>query len=43
MDWIEGDIFGMAMPTCPQALRDAGTDYLTRPSAGSDRSETAIV
>jgi hypothetical protein len=29
VDWIEGDIFGMAMPTHPEALRAAGTDWLT--------------
>lgn len=30
MDWIEGDIFGMPMPTHPQALQDAGADFLTK-------------
>ncbi len=30
MDWIEGDMFGMAMPTHPDALRAAGADFLTR-------------
>lgn len=30
MDWIEGDIFGMAMPTHPEALRAAGAEWLTK-------------
>lgn len=30
MDWIEGDIFGIPMPTHPQALQAAGVDFLTR-------------
>jgi len=30
MDWIEGDIFGMPIPAHPEALRAAGTDWLTR-------------
>lgn len=29
VDWIEGDIFGMAMPAHPEALRAAGADFLT--------------
>jgi len=29
MDWIEGDIAGMAMPTHPEALRAAGAEWLT--------------
>ncbi|MCW1427526.1 hypothetical protein [Novosphingobium sp. JCM 18896] len=29
MDWIEGDMFGMAMPTHPEALRAAGAAFLT--------------
>jgi hypothetical protein len=30
MDWIEGDIFGIAMPTHPKALQAAGPEFLTR-------------
>jgi hypothetical protein len=30
MDWIEGDMFGMAMPTHPQALHEAGPEFLTQ-------------
>lgn len=30
MDWIEGDILGMPMPTCPDALREGGAEWLTR-------------
>ncbi|MDB5726637.1 MAG: hypothetical protein JWQ16_3391 [Novosphingobium sp.] len=30
MDWIEGDIFGMPMPTQSEALHAAGADWLTR-------------
>jgi hypothetical protein len=30
VDWIEGDIFALAMPAHPEALRAAGTDFLTR-------------
>lgn len=30
MDWIEGDMFGMAMPTHPEALRAAGAAFLTQ-------------
>ncbi len=30
MDWVTGDIFGMAMPTHPEALRAAGPEWLTR-------------
>ena len=30
MDWIEGDIFGLPMPTHPEALREAGAEWLTR-------------
>jgi len=29
LDWIEGDILGLAMPTHPEALRAAGPDFLT--------------
>ena len=29
MDWIEGDVLGMAMPAHPEALRAGGADFLT--------------
>jgi len=30
MDWIEGDLFEMPMPTHPEALRAAGAEFLTQ-------------
>lgn len=30
MDWIEGDMLGMAMPAHPDALRAGGAEFLTR-------------
>ena len=29
-DWIEGDIYAMSFPTHPDALREAGPEFLTR-------------
>lgn len=29
MDWIEGDMFGLAMPTHPESLKAAGPQFLT--------------
>jgi len=44
MDWVEGDIFGMEMPTCPRALQEAGPEFLTRAfrRIGSISDENAV-
>ena len=44
MDWIEGDIFGMAIPAHPAALREAGAEWLTRAfhRIGSLPSDNAV-
>jgi hypothetical protein len=45
MDWIEGDILGMQMPTHPKALEEAGPDFLTRAfqRIGSISQDNAVV
>ena len=47
IDWIEGDIFGMSFPAHPDALRDAGTEFLTeafrRTGALADDNEVVRV
>ena len=44
MDWIEGDIFGVPMPTHPEALRAAGAQWLTKAfhRIGSLPSDNAV-